>query len=452
MKISSVVLPDEGTSCCLPSFLAEFSGNMTSAPTLDQAQQKRPLRLQPSRGGQQKSVPKADYRQGAYYGIATATLMALQAPFSALAARKVAPWDFIAFTQIALVASIPLLLARPEARRDFVALLTTLRNWPKFVVLLAVGLGGLALYDIGLKNAHPIATAAVLNLSPFWAAVVAFVISRKRIPGSAMMFFGCFLFAFVGAMAIAWSADRPESSQADRRRPREHVAWPLVLRAADADLLRAQRHARLCVVLVLRGERGDQRELPGVGRSANSRGDGACASARRLTGHRVERRRRLTVADRNARFVGRRPVILSGGPDCDAQRQRLRDHVLPRHPRAFRAYYLALGALNSGSRILPYSGVFCRPGARHGAAAAVCSRFVRLGQRAADWRIVQLRCSRRSLTAVSRRSTFGRRAREDATLAVMHPGPTGSRLFEIFVSIHDGRQIFAEPIVARALG
>jgi hypothetical protein len=45
----------------------------------------------------------------------------------------------------------------------------------------------------------------VLNLSPFWAAVVAFVVSRKPLPGSAGVFMACFGFAFLGAMAIAWS-------------------------------------------------------------------------------------------------------------------------------------------------------------------------------------------------------------------------------------------------------
>jgi drug/metabolite transporter (DMT)-like permease len=149
--------------------------------------------------------PKADYRLGAVYSLITAALLALQEPFSALAARKLPSPDFIAFTQVALLASLPLLLSRPEARRDFTALVTSWRAWPKFAVLLGVGLAGLALYDLGLSSAHPIITAAVLNLSPFWAALVAYLATRKPLPGSWTLFFGCFVFAFFGAMAIAWS-------------------------------------------------------------------------------------------------------------------------------------------------------------------------------------------------------------------------------------------------------
>jgi drug/metabolite transporter (DMT)-like permease len=137
--------------------------------------------------------------------LVTAALLALQEPFSALAARKLDAADFIACTQISLLASIPLLLARPIARRDFTRLLTDWGAWPKFAALLAVGLCGLQLYDIGLSSAHPIITAAVLNLSPFWAAAVALVVSRKPLPGSAALFFGCFGVAFIGAMAVAWS-------------------------------------------------------------------------------------------------------------------------------------------------------------------------------------------------------------------------------------------------------
>lgn len=160
--------------------------------------------------GEPAENPKAggepvDYRLGALYSLITAALLALQEPFSALAARKLQSADFIAFTQVALLASIPLLVVRPEARRDFVKLIASPRQWPKFVVLLGIGLAGLELYDIGLSSAHPIITAAVLNLSPFWAAVVAFAVSRKPLPGSPTVFAACFGVAFLGAMAIAWS-------------------------------------------------------------------------------------------------------------------------------------------------------------------------------------------------------------------------------------------------------
>ena len=170
---------------------------------------------------------RADYRLGAVYSLITAALLALQEPFSALAARRLHSSDFIAFTQVALVASIPLLLTRPDARRDFTALLTNWRYWPKFAALLAVGLGGLALYDLGLSSAHPIITAAVLNLSPFWAAVVAYAATRKPLPGSARLFFGCFGFAFFGAMAVAWSQIDQNSAQlaSDVLRSALHSRW-----------------------------------------------------------------------------------------------------------------------------------------------------------------------------------------------------------------------------------
>ena len=61
------------------------------------------------------------------------------------------------------------------------------------------------LYDIGLSSAHPIITAAILNLTPFWAALVAFIVSKRSVSVSRALFFGCFLVAFCGAMMIAWS-------------------------------------------------------------------------------------------------------------------------------------------------------------------------------------------------------------------------------------------------------
>ena len=66
-------------------------------------------------------------------------------------------------------------------------------------------MSGLLLYKLGLSNAHPIIISAVLNLSPFWAAAVALVISGKKVPVSPIVFFGCLAGAFVGAMAVAWS-------------------------------------------------------------------------------------------------------------------------------------------------------------------------------------------------------------------------------------------------------
>ena len=53
------------------------------------------------------STGRADYRHGTVYALVTATLMALQEPFSALAARTLSSSYFIGFTQIALLSSVP---------------------------------------------------------------------------------------------------------------------------------------------------------------------------------------------------------------------------------------------------------------------------------------------------------------------------------------------------------
>ena len=113
--------------------------------------------------------------------------------------------DFLGFTQCALLLSVPLLIMRGDSRRDFATILSDVRNLPKLAVVFCVGVIGLTLYDVGLSSAHPIITAAVLNLSPFWAALVAFVVSKRSISVSPIVFFTCFLVAFLGAMAIAWS-------------------------------------------------------------------------------------------------------------------------------------------------------------------------------------------------------------------------------------------------------
>jgi drug/metabolite transporter (DMT)-like permease len=148
---------------------------------------------------------RIDYRVGGLYSLATAVLVATQEPFSALAAKRLDSPLFICLTQCALLLSVPLLILPAASRRDFIGLLSNAGNLGKLAVLFVVGLCGLFLYDIGLSSAHPIITAAILNLSPFWAALVARVISRKAIPVSPLIFFGCFGVAFVGAMLVAWS-------------------------------------------------------------------------------------------------------------------------------------------------------------------------------------------------------------------------------------------------------
>lgn len=68
-----------------------------------------------------------------------------------------------------------------------------------------IGLGNHVLYFLALRKSHPVTIAAVLNLSPFWAAIVAFFIAKKAIPTSYAVFAGCLVVAFIGAILIAVS-------------------------------------------------------------------------------------------------------------------------------------------------------------------------------------------------------------------------------------------------------
>ena len=145
-----------------------------------------------------------DYRLGSLYSLLTAFLLATQEPFSFLAARRLSTMQFVCLTQIALLISIPLVTAAPASRRDLVALLGDRSNYWKLAVILAIGLSGLLLYNFGLSNTHPIIVSAVLNLTPFWAALVALGLTRVPVPVSPVVFFSCFAAAFAGAMAVAW--------------------------------------------------------------------------------------------------------------------------------------------------------------------------------------------------------------------------------------------------------
>jgi hypothetical protein len=149
--------------------------------------------------------PSANFRRGSVYSIATAVLLAAQEPFSALAAKRLSPFYFICITQTALLFSVPLLTTRMGSRRDFFAMFSSQQHLRRLAILFVVGLSGLLLYNLGLRNAHPIIISAILNLSPFWAALVAKIVSGKSIPVSLGLFSGCFFVAFMGAMLIAFS-------------------------------------------------------------------------------------------------------------------------------------------------------------------------------------------------------------------------------------------------------
>ena len=58
-------------------------------------------------------------------------------------------------------------------------------------MLLLIGLIGIVLYAFGLGRGHPIVISAVLNLDPFWAAIIAYLIAGKKIPTSLWTFTLC---------------------------------------------------------------------------------------------------------------------------------------------------------------------------------------------------------------------------------------------------------------------
>src|SRR6202042_1101249 len=72
---------------------------------------------------------------------------------------------------------------------------------------------------------------AILNLSPFWAALVALFISRVPVPISPAIFFSCFVGAFIGAMAVAWSqigdANKPTIGELADHAPHGGLVSPL---------------------------------------------------------------------------------------------------------------------------------------------------------------------------------------------------------------------------------
>jgi drug/metabolite transporter (DMT)-like permease len=173
------------------------------------------------------SASSINYRLGSLYSVITAFLYATQEPFSFPAARHLNTLQFVALTQVSLLVSIPLLTSRPASRRDFVALFRKPANYLYLAVIFAIGMSGLLLYNFGLSNAHPIIIAAILNLSPFWAALVALVLVGVPIPISRATFFGCFAGAFLGAMAVAWSqlGDRGMSTIGELTDNFVHGSW-----------------------------------------------------------------------------------------------------------------------------------------------------------------------------------------------------------------------------------
>jgi drug/metabolite transporter (DMT)-like permease len=142
---------------------------------------------------------------GSAYALAASALIAAQAPLSSPAAKQFSAVEFIFFTQVALLASVPLLLISHESRRDLWSALSSFANYGKLAAIFAVSTAGLVLYNVSLSHAHPVVVVAILSLAPFWGALIALILTRTPIPVSPFVFFACLAVAFVGAVAVAWS-------------------------------------------------------------------------------------------------------------------------------------------------------------------------------------------------------------------------------------------------------
>ena len=71
---------------------------------------------------------RINYKLGSIYAVVTALLLSVQEPFSFLAAKRLSLTQFVFLTQVALVMSIPLLIAHEKSRRDLVLLLGNKAN------------------------------------------------------------------------------------------------------------------------------------------------------------------------------------------------------------------------------------------------------------------------------------------------------------------------------------
>jgi drug/metabolite transporter (DMT)-like permease len=142
---------------------------------------------------------------GAMFALATAALLASQDPLSGPAARSLNAIQFLLVTELALVIAAPFLLWDATARGDFFKIVTSKQSVLRLAALAGIGLTGLALYNLGLRHAHPVVVSAILNLSPFWAALVARRVAGVRIPAGRAVFAISLAVAFSGSMLVAYS-------------------------------------------------------------------------------------------------------------------------------------------------------------------------------------------------------------------------------------------------------
>ena len=82
---------------------------------------------------------RISYKLGSLYAVVTALLLSVQEPLSFLAAKRLSFTQFVFLTQVALLMSIPLLLARERSRRDLIVLLGNTANYLKLGVYFPSG-------------------------------------------------------------------------------------------------------------------------------------------------------------------------------------------------------------------------------------------------------------------------------------------------------------------------
>ena len=157
-------------------------------------------------------MSRGAYASGAALALLTALFLATQEPLSAPAAKSLTGAQFVLVTQVALLAAAPVFLVQADARRDFRAILASRPGWKHLGALTAVGLAGLTLYNFGLSGAHPVVVSAILNLSPFWAALAARGVAGVPLPVGPGVFALSLIAAFAGAMTVAYSQAPGESS------------------------------------------------------------------------------------------------------------------------------------------------------------------------------------------------------------------------------------------------
>ena len=169
------------------------------------------------------------YRAGMFYALATTCLYAAQEPLSFLAAKQLPATEFVLFTQLALLLSLPLLLAKTVSRRDLTAILRRKGSYGRLGVILAITTIGLLLYNFGLGGSHPVIISATLSLAPFWGALAALAIVKVPIPGSLPLFLGCLAGAAIGAVVVAWSQSAEANGASSTLDALRKDAWVIAI-------------------------------------------------------------------------------------------------------------------------------------------------------------------------------------------------------------------------------